>query len=94
MLLRLGARLRAGGRHLLVGWHAWRDPALKWPGKLALLLMAIYVLSPIDIIPDWIPFLGWVDDLVMVGIVLPLFMKLLPEGVLRQARQRAGVDQN
>ncbi len=91
MLLRLGARLRVAGRHLLVGWYAWRDPALAWPGRLGLLCMALYVLSPVDLFPDGIPLLGWLDDLVVIGLVLPLFMKLLPADVLRDARRRAGV---
>lgn len=89
MLLRLGSRLRAAARHLQVAWHAWCNPAMTWHGKLVLVGMAVYVLSPIDIVPDWIPLLGWVDDLVLIGIVLPLFMKLLPPDVLRQAQQAA-----
>ncbi len=94
MLWRLGARWRAASRHLRVGWHAWRNPALKWHGRVVLLGMVIYVLSPIDILPDWIPLLGWVDDIVLISIVLPLFMKLLPADVLRQARQSAGTDKH
>ncbi len=92
MLLRLGSRLRVAGRHLLVGWHAWRNPALPWPGKLMLALMALYLLSPFDLVPDWLPVLGWLDDLALVGLVLPILLRLLPAEVLRQARCRAGLD--
>ncbi len=94
MLLRLVARLKVASGHLRVGWHAWRNPALKWHGKLVLLGMAVYVLSPIDIIPDWIPLMGWIDDLMLIGVVLPVVMKLLPADVLRQARQSAGADKD
>ena len=92
MLLRLGTRLRAAGLHLLVGWHAWRNPALGWPGKLMLALMALYLLSPVDLVPDWVPLLGWLDDIALVGLVLPVLLRLLPPEVLRQARRRAGLD--
>lgn len=92
MLLRLLARLRTAGRHLRVGWHAWRDPALRWPGRMVLLAIALYVISPIDLIPEWIPLLGWLDDLLVISVVLPLLMKLLPAEVLRSAQQRAGGD--
>lgn len=92
MLLRLGTRLRAAGRHLLVGWHAWRDPALAWPGRLMLALMALYLLSPFDLVPDWLPVLGWLDNLALVSLVLPMLLRLLPAEVLRQAQRRAGLD--
>ncbi len=91
MLLRLGGRLRVAGRHLLVGWHAWCDPALRWPGKLMLALIALYLLSPFDLVPDWLPVLGWLDDVALVGLVLPVLLRLLPADVLRQARRRAGL---
>lgn len=90
MALRLLRRLRAVGRHLRVGWYAWRNPALGWPGKLMLVLMALYLLSPIDLVPDGIPLLGWIDDAVLAAIVLPLFLKLLPADVLHDARRKAG----
>ncbi|MCM0044183.1 MAG: DUF1232 domain-containing protein [Burkholderiaceae bacterium] len=92
MLFRLTRRLRAAGRYLLVGWHAWRHPALRWPGKLVLVLMALYLLTPIDIVPDGIPLLGWLDDFALVAIVLPLFLKLLPADIVRDARRKAGAE--
>ena len=64
-MMRLILRLRAAGRHLLVIWHAWRDPALKWPGRLVLIAIALYLLSPVDLVPDWLPVLGWLDDLAL-----------------------------
>ena len=92
MLLRPGSRWRAAGRHLLVGWYAWRNPALGWPGKLMLALTALYLLSPVDLVPDWLPVLGWLDDLALVGLVLPMLLRLLPADVLQQARRRAGLE--
>jgi uncharacterized membrane protein YkvA (DUF1232 family) len=92
MVFRLTRRLRAAGRHLLIGWHAWRHPALRWPGRLVLVLMALYLVSPIDLLPDGIPLLGWLDDIALVVIVLPLFLKLLPADIVREARRKAGTE--
>lgn len=89
-MMRLLLRLRAAGRHLLVAWHAWRDPALRWPGRLVLVALALYLLSPIDLIPDGIPLLGWLDDFALIAFVLPRLLKMLPAGVLREARKKAG----
>lgn len=90
MLTRLVRRIRAAGRHLLVGWYAWRNPALGWPGRIALLAMAFYLLSPIDLLPDGLPLLGWLDDFALIAFVLPLLLKLLPADVIREAREKAG----
>ena len=90
MLLRLIARLRTAGRHMRIGWHAWHHPALRWPGRLGLLALALYVISPIDLIPEGIPLLGWLDDLLVISCLLPLLLQRLPPEVLRSARQRAG----
>jgi len=89
-MIRLIRRLRAAGRHLLVAWHALLDPALRWPGRLMLIAVGLYLLSPVDLIPDGIPLLGWLDDVVLVTFVLPLLLKLLPSSVLRDAQKKAG----
>ncbi len=90
-MLRLTRRLRAAAGHLRIGWYAWRNPALRWPGKLVLALMALYLVSPIDIVPDTLPLLGWLDDFALAAIILPLMLKLLPADVLREAKEKAGV---
>ena len=90
MLIRLARRIRSAGRHLLVGWYAWRNPALGWPGKLVLLAMAVYLVSPIDLVPDGLPVLGWLDDFALIAFGLPLLLKLLPADVIRDAREKAG----
>jgi uncharacterized membrane protein YkvA (DUF1232 family) len=51
--------------------------------------MVIYVISPIDLIPDAIPILGWLDDLALITLILPLLLKLLPEEVLTKARRQS-----
>jgi uncharacterized membrane protein YkvA (DUF1232 family) len=51
--------------------------------------MVIYVISPIDLIPDAVPILGWLDDLALITLILPLLLKLLPEEVLTEARRQS-----
>ena len=82
-------RLHALKRESLVVWYAARDPRLPWPVRLLALAVAAYALSPIDLIPDFIPVLGYLDDLVVVPLGIALVIKLAPAPVLADARARA-----
>ena len=68
---------------------AARDPRLPWTVRLLALLVAAYALSPIDLIPDFIPVLGLLDDLVLVPLGVALVMRLTPPEVRADARRRA-----
>ena len=57
--------------------------------RLLALLVAAYALSPVDLIPDFIPVLGYLDDLILVPLGLALVIRLLPESVLASARAQA-----
>ena len=85
--------LRAWARTLkqqtLVVWFAARDPRTPWHARALALLVAAYALSPIDLIPDFIPVLGYLDDLLLVPLGLALAMRLIPDEVLADARERA-----
>ena len=81
--------LRALKRESLVVWYAARDPRLPWPVRLLALAVAAYALSPIDLIPDFIPVLGYLDDLVLVPLGIALVVRLTPAPVLADARVRA-----
>jgi uncharacterized membrane protein YkvA (DUF1232 family) len=59
-----------------------RDPALPRPAKLALLAAALYLASPIDLIPDFIPILGYVDDLLVAAVVLDGVMNYVDRGLI------------
>ena len=83
------ARLRALKRESLVVYYAARDPRLPWHVRLLALAIAAYALSPIDLIPDFIPVLGYLDDLVLVPLGVALVVKLTPGDVLADARERA-----
>jgi uncharacterized membrane protein YkvA (DUF1232 family) len=74
---------------ILSVYFAARDPAAPWTPRLLALLVAAYALSPIDLIPDFIPVLGWLDDLLLVPLGLWLVLKLMPPAVMARARERA-----
>ncbi|WP_019588289.1 YkvA family protein [Deinococcus apachensis] len=86
-------RLRDLARHLkgelLALSLAARDPRTPWPARLLALLVLAYALSPIDLIPDFIPVLGQLDDLLLVPAGLWLALRLIPPPVLADARARA-----
>lgn len=73
----------------LVAYYAARDPRTPVLVRLLALLVAAYALSPIDLIPDFIPVLGYLDDLILVPLGLALVVRWLPPEVLESAREQA-----
>lgn len=70
-------------------WLAARDPRTPWHVRLIALLIAAYALSPIDLIPDFIPVLGLVDDALIVPAGIWLIARLLPPGLFDEHRKEA-----
>ena len=70
-------------------WLAARDPLVPLPVRLFGLALAAYALSPIDLIPDFIPILGLLDDAIILPIGLWVFLKMLPGGVFEKHRAEA-----
>jgi len=68
---------------------AARDPRTPWFAKGLVLLIVAYALSPIDLIPDFVPVLGYLDDLIIIPAGIVLALKLIPPEVMNEARQRA-----
>lgn len=87
------ARLRTAARRLerdvdaLV--VAYRDPRVPRSARVVIGLTVAYALSPVDLIPDVIPVLGVLDDLLVVPFGLWLALRLVPDGVIEDARRRA-----
>jgi uncharacterized membrane protein YkvA (DUF1232 family) len=89
----LTARLKALKRETLAVMLAARDPRTPWPAKALAALVIAYALSPVDLIPDFIPILGYVDDLILVPAGIWLVLRLIPPEVMADARARAaGMD--
>ena len=80
---------RAVKRDVVAIWLAGRDPRVPWPVKLLALLVAGYALSPIDLIPDFIPVLGYLDDVLLVPLGVLLVIRLLPPALLAEHRASA-----
>ena len=68
---------------------AARDPRVPWYAKAVAACVAVYALSPIDLIPDFIPILGYLDDLVIVPLGIWLAIRLIPPALLAEHRQAA-----
>lgn len=68
---------------------AARDPRMPWYARAFALLVLAYVLSPIDLIPDFIPVLGYLDDLILVPVGLWCALRLIPPQVMHDARRMA-----
>ncbi|HUF92352.1 MAG TPA: DUF1232 domain-containing protein [Candidatus Limnocylindria bacterium] len=68
---------------------AVRDPRVPWYAKAVAACVVAYALSPIDLIPDFIPVLGYLDDLVLVPLGVWLVVRLVPAAVLSECRARA-----
>jgi len=80
---------RAVRTDLVALWIAGRDPRVPWYAKALAILVAAYALSPLDLIPDFIPVLGYVDDLIIVPLGIVLVVRLIPEPLMREFRLEA-----
>ena len=70
-------------------WFAYRHPETPWAVRLLCFLVVAYALSPIDLIPDFIPVLGYLDDLLLLPVLIWLAVYLLPPHVIDVCRQDA-----
>ncbi len=77
-------------REVLTLLLASRHPKTPRLAKVAAALVVAYALSPIDLIPDFIPILGYVDDLILVPLGLYLVVRLIPDEILAECRAEAG----
>jgi len=70
-------------------WLAARDPRTPWHARALGLAITAYALSPIDLIPDFIPVLGLIDDALLIPAGIWLFVRLLPPGLMDEHRRAA-----
>lgn len=89
MIAALRRWARCFRRQTLTVYFLARDPRLPTPLRLLALAVAAYALSPIDLIPDFIPVLGYLDDLLIVPLGLALILRLAPRPLVLDARRRA-----
>ena len=87
------SRIKKWARRLNRDVHAIylasRDPRVPWHAKVLAIAVATYALSPIDLIPDFIPVLGYLDDLLIVPLGIWLVVRLIPEEIMVEHRATA-----
>lgn len=92
---RLFAKLQEQARYLkkqaIIVYCIAHHPDTPWPVKILALLVAAYAFSPIDLIPDAIPVLGYLDDLIIVPLGVALIVYLTPAPVIEQSRLQASL---
>jgi uncharacterized membrane protein YkvA (DUF1232 family) len=76
-------------REVLAVYIAARDERVPWGVKLLALATAAYALSPIDLIPDFIPVIGYLDDLILLPLAVWLIVRLMPRGLMVVFRAEA-----
>lgn len=76
-------------RDALTLWFARSHPATPWYAKALGAFVVAYALSPIDLIPDFIPLLGYIDDVILLPVLIWLTVRLLPQEVLTSSRSKS-----
>ncbi|AVO02524.1 YkvA family protein [Staphylococcus simulans] len=76
-------------QELLVLYLSSKDQRTPMTVKILAVCIVAYALSPIDLIPDFIPVLGYLDDIIIVPLVIALCLKLIPEPILQDNRRKA-----
>ena len=89
MLQEAKQRARTIKREAVAVWIAARDPRVPWYAKVVAAAVAGYALSPIDLIPDFVPVLGYLDDIVIVPAGILLTVSLIPDGLMDEFRAEA-----
>ena len=89
MLDRIRQWARAIVRDVTALWLAARDPRVPWLAKAVAACVAAYALSPIDLIPDFIPVIGYLDDLLLVPLGILLAVRLIPPDLMAEFRAAA-----
>lgn len=94
LLQRLRQRAAALKQEIDALYLAYRDPRTPWRARIFTALVLAYAFSPIDLIPDFVPILGYLDDLILIPLGIKIALAMIPAEVMRdsraQARLRAG----
>lgn len=89
MLKELKQRARNLKAETFALYLAARDPRTPWYAKLLVAGIVAYALSPIDLIPDFIPVFGYLDDIILIPAGIALAIRLIPQPVMADCRDRA-----
>ncbi|MGE7943781.1 YkvA family protein [Lysinibacillus xylanilyticus] len=89
LILKLKAFAKKLKQNLFVLYLSYKDPRTPWYAKLVAMFVVAYAFSPIDLIPDFIPVLGYLDDLIIVPFGIILALKLIPPHVIEDNKEAA-----
>ena len=88
---KLRQKAKAIKADVLALWFAYRDERTPWYAKLWTAMVVGYAFSPIDLIPDFIPVLGYVDDAILLPLGILVAIRLIPKEVLADSRVKARI---
>ena len=94
MLQQINAWAKRIKQQVLLLWTAYQHPECPAYVKVLIGLIVLYALSPIDLIPDFIPVLGYLDEMILLPILIGLALKLIPEHVIELAKQELNHQQS
>ena len=84
-------KARALKRETYAVYLACRDPRVPWYGRLLAACVVGYAFSPIDLIPDFVPVLGYLDDLILIPLVIVCVLRIIPPEVMAECREKAAI---
>jgi uncharacterized membrane protein YkvA (DUF1232 family) len=87
--IKLKAKAKSLKKEVKALYLAYRRPDVPWYAKAFSILVVGYALSPVDLIPDFIPILGYLDDLVLIPLGVALAIKMIPPQVMEECRAEA-----
>jgi uncharacterized membrane protein YkvA (DUF1232 family) len=83
---KLKQRARALKADTLALYFVARHPGTPWYAKLMAVVVVAYAFSPVDLVPDFVPVLGYLDDVILVPLGIALTLKLVPDDIMRECR--------
>ncbi|MFJ8071859.1 YkvA family protein [Peribacillus sp. NPDC096447] len=89
MLKKIKAWTRNLKKQVFILYFAYKDNRVPWYAKLFAACVVAYAFSPIDLIPDFIPILGYIDDVIIVPLGIMLGLKMIPASVLTDCEEKA-----
>ncbi|OOE12439.1 YkvA family protein [Fictibacillus arsenicus] len=89
MLNKIKAWARNLKKYVFVLYFAYKDSRVPWHAKVFTACVVAYAFSPIDLIPDFIPVLGYLDDIIIVPLGIKLALKMIPSAVIKDCEEKA-----
>jgi uncharacterized membrane protein YkvA (DUF1232 family) len=89
MLNKIKSWARNLKKYVFVLYFAYKDSRVPWYAKLFTACVVAYAFSPIDLIPDFIPVLGYLDDIIIVPLGIKLALKMIPNTVIKDCEEQA-----